>query len=69
MVSESEDLRVERGWIFVDATRRDDGSVARGTGGEMRLSPFDALAERRDLGVPSRAILRASVQRLAFWRR
>jgi hypothetical protein len=64
-----EHLRVERGWIILDATRQDDGTVARGTGGELRLSPFDALAQRREVPVPAGAILKASVQRLAFWRR
>jgi hypothetical protein len=64
-----EHLRVERGWIILDATRQDDGTVAYGTGGEVRLSPFDALAQRREIPVPAGAILKASVQRLAFWRR
>jgi hypothetical protein len=63
-----EDIRVARGWITVKATRLDDGSVMRGQG-EMRLSPFDALQVRREAQIPSSAILRASVQRLAFWRR
>jgi hypothetical protein len=63
-------LRVERGWIILDATRQDDGTIALGTGGELRLSPFDALAQRRELPVPvGGAILKASFQRLAFWRR
>ena len=61
-------MRVERGWIIVDATRGDDGELKLGTGGELRLSPFDAQRERRD-AVPWSAILKASVQRLAFWRR
>jgi len=60
-------MRVERGWIVVDGTRGDDGKVVRGSG-ELRLSPFDAWAERRDAGIPVAAILKASVQRLAFWR-
>ncbi len=60
-------MRVERGWITIDGTRGDDGRIVRGTGGELRLSPFDALHER-DV-VPASAILKASVQRLAFWRR
>jgi hypothetical protein len=64
-----DNIRVERGWIIVDGTRSDDGRVEFGTGGEIRLSPFDALQERRDVQVPARAILKASVQRLAFWRR
>jgi hypothetical protein len=63
------DIRVERGWIIVAAARADDGRIVRGTGSEMRLSPFDALRDRRDAGIPSSAILKASVQRLAFWRR
>ena len=62
-------LRVERGWIIVDGTRRDDGSVERGTGGEIRLSPADAVSQRREIAVPASAVLKASVQRLAFWRR
>lgn len=65
----AERLRVERGWIIVNGTRRDDGRVELGTGGEMRFSPFEAMSERRDAGIPSSAILKASVQRLAFWRR
>jgi hypothetical protein len=60
--------RVERGWIIVDATRSDDGRLLPGTGEEMRFSPFDAVQER-DAGIPWGAILKASVQRLAFWRR
>jgi hypothetical protein len=64
-----DDIRVERGWIIVDGTRSDDGRVVRGTGGELRLSPFDALQDRREAGIPAGAILKASVQRLAFWRR
>jgi hypothetical protein len=64
-----DDIRVQRGWITVDGTRSDDGRVVRGTGGEIRLSPFDALQERRDAEIPAGAIFKASVQRLAFWRR
>jgi hypothetical protein len=63
-----EDMRVERGWIIINGTRGDDGRVTRGTGGELRLSPFDALQDR-EAGVPAGAILKASVQRLKFWRR
>jgi hypothetical protein len=63
-----DDLRVERGWIIVKATRDDDGRVVRGQG-EMRFSPFDALRDRAEAGIPPGAILKASVQRLAFWRR
>jgi hypothetical protein len=63
----ADDIRVERGWIIANGTRSDDGRLVLGTGGELRLSPFDALRER-DV-IPSSAILKASVQRLAFWRR
>jgi hypothetical protein len=59
--------RIERGWIYVDARRADDGGLEPGTGDELRLSPFDALQERGE--IPKGAILKASVQRLAFWRR
>ena len=59
--------RVERGWIYVNGTRADDGSLdLGGGGGELRFSPFDALREPQ---IPRGAILKASVQRLAFWRR
>jgi hypothetical protein len=61
-------LRVERGWIIVKATRLDDGRVELGRG-EMRFSPFDALQSRREAQIPVGAILEASFQRLAFWRR
>ena len=54
---------------MVNGTRSDDGRVVRGTGGEIRLSPFDALQDRRDAAIPAGAIFKASVQRLAFWRR
>jgi hypothetical protein len=63
-----DNFRVERGWIIAKATRLDDGRVMLGEG-EMRLSPFDALQSRRETQVPLSAILKASVQRLAFWRR
>lgn len=63
----ADNIRVERGWIIVDGARSDDGQLVLGTGGELRLSPFDAMRER-DV-IPSSAILKASVQRLAFWRR
>lgn len=62
-------IRVERGWIVVDAVRGDDGRLALGTGNEMRFSPFDAVRERRDAQISWGAIVKASVQRLAFWRR
>ena len=65
----ADNLRVERGWITIDGTRSDDGRIVPGTGDEIRLSPFDALQERRHADIPAGAILKASVQRLAFWRR
>jgi hypothetical protein len=65
----AENLRVERGWIIVNASRQDDGSIQIGTGGEMRFSPFGALSERREAQITWGQILKASVQRLAFWRR
>jgi len=30
-----ENLRIERGWIFVNGTRQDDGTIELGTGGEL----------------------------------
>jgi hypothetical protein len=65
----SEILRIERGWIYVNGTRQDDGTIELGTGGEMRLSPFEAVSERKDAQITWSHILEASVQRLAFWRR
>jgi hypothetical protein len=65
----SESVRVERGWIWVDGTRQDDGTIKLGTGGEMRFSPFDAISERQAAQITWGHILTASVQRLAFWRR
>jgi hypothetical protein len=65
----SESHRIERGWIYVDGTRQDDGTIARGTGGEMRFSPFDAISQREAAQITWGDILTASVQRLAFWRR
>lgn len=65
----TEDVRVERGWIIVNASRQDDGSIQRGTGGEMRFSPFDAVSQRREAQITWGDILKASVQRLVFWRR
>jgi hypothetical protein len=64
-----DNLRVERGWIYIDGSRQDDGTIARGTGGEMRLSPIEAWQERATAQIPTSAIRKASVQRLAFWRR
>jgi len=65
----SASVRIERGWIYVNGTRRDDGTVELGTGGEMRLSPFEAISERRDVPIGWGPVLTASLQRLAFWRR
>jgi hypothetical protein len=65
----SEDLRIERGWIIVNGTRQDDGSIKSGTGGEMRFSPFEAVSQRREAHLTWGHILTASLQRLAFWRR
>jgi hypothetical protein len=65
----SASVRVERGWIYVDGTRQDDGTIALGTGGEMRFSPFEAISQRQDAQITWGNILTASVQRLAFWRR
>jgi hypothetical protein len=65
----SEHLRIERGWIFVNGTRQDDGTIKLGTAAEMRLSPFEAMSQRQDTGITWRHILTASIQRLAFWRR
>jgi hypothetical protein len=65
----SESLRIERGWIYVDGTRQDDGTIEFGTGGELRFSPFDAIPARRETPITWGHILTASVQRLAFWRR
>jgi len=65
----SENLRVERGWIIVNGTRRDDGTIEFGTGGELRFSPADALSQRQDTRIGWGHVLTASVQRLAFWRR
>ncbi|HLW94275.1 MAG TPA: hypothetical protein VKS25_02765 [Solirubrobacteraceae bacterium] len=60
---------IERGWIFVDGTRQDDGTIGSGTGGELRFSPFEAISERESAKITWGNILTASVQRLAFWRR
>lgn len=65
----SENVRVERGWIIVNGTRQDDGTIRLGSGGEMRFSPFDAVSQRQDAQLTWGHILKASVQRLAFWRR
>jgi hypothetical protein len=65
----SQNLRIERGWILVDGTRQDDGTITLGTGGEMRFSPAEAISQRADAQITWGHILKASVQRLAFWRR
>ena len=65
----SEDVRIERGWIYIDGTRQDDGTIKLGTGGEMRFSPFEAISQRNNAQITWGNILMASVQRLAFWRR
>jgi hypothetical protein len=65
----SDSVRIERGWIFIDGTRRDDGTIELRTGSEMRFSPFEAISQRRDAQITWGQILTASVQRLAFWRR
>jgi hypothetical protein len=65
----SENPRIERGWIYVDASRQDDGTIKLGTGSEMRFSPFEAMSQRQDTQITWGHILTASLQRLAFWRR
>lgn len=65
----SENFRIERGWIIINGTRQDDGSIELGTGAEMRFSPFDAMSDRVNAHITWGHILKASVQRLAFWRR
>jgi hypothetical protein len=64
-----EEPRIERGWIIVNGSRRDDGVIELGSGGEMRFSPFEAISQRGDAQITWGHILTASVQRLAFWRR
>lgn len=65
----SANVRVERGWILVNGARQDDGTIKLGTGSEMRISPFEAVSERAHARITWGDILKASVQRLAFWRR
>ncbi len=65
----SANVRIERGWIYIDGTRQDDGTIQTGTGGEMRFSPFEAISQRQAAQITWGDILTASVQRLAFWRR
>jgi len=62
-------VRIERGWIYIDGARQDDGTIKLGAGSEMRFSPFEAVSERANAQITWGAILKASVQRLAFWRR
>jgi hypothetical protein len=64
-----ENLHIERGWIFVNGTRQDDGTIEIGTGGEIRFSPFEAMSQRQATQITWGHILTASLQRLAFWRR
>jgi hypothetical protein len=62
-------VRVVRGWIYIDGTRQDDGTIELRTGGEMRFSPFEAISQRQHAQITWGHIFTASVQRLAFWRR
>lgn len=62
-------LHIERGWIYVNGTRQDDGTIELGTGGEMRFSPFEAMSDRQSTQITWGDIFTASAQRLAFWRR
>jgi len=61
--------RIERGWIYVDGSRQDDGTIRLATGQEMRFNPVEAVSQRASAGITWGHILRASVQRLVFWRR
>jgi hypothetical protein len=65
----SPEPRIRRGWIYVDGSRQDDGTIKLGTGSEMRFSPFEAIGQRDAAQITWGDILTASVQRLAFWRR
>jgi hypothetical protein len=65
----SENLRIERSWIFVNGTPEDDGTIEFGTGGEMRFSPVEAMSQRQNTQITWGHILTASMQRLAFGRR
>ena len=55
----SENVRIERGWIFVNGTRRDDGTIELGTRDEMRFSPFEAMSQRQDTQITWGHILTA----------
>ncbi|HEX4109497.1 MAG TPA: hypothetical protein VHX88_15275 [Solirubrobacteraceae bacterium] len=63
----SEGPRIEGGWIFVRGARQDDGTIELGAGEELRFSPFEAISERQEAHITWGDILKASVQRLAFW--
>jgi hypothetical protein len=64
------DIQVRRGWIYLEAARQDDGTIKLIPGQELRLNPIEAIGERKNSPVPlGGAILKASFQRLAFWRR
>ncbi|MGH2902793.1 MAG: hypothetical protein ACRDK7_04310 [Solirubrobacteraceae bacterium] len=65
----TDNIRIERGWIFVNGTRKDDGTIELGTDNEMHFSPFDAMSQRQDTPITWGHILTASAQRLIFWRR
>jgi hypothetical protein len=66
----SDDIRVVRGWIYFDGARQDDGTIKYGdTGQEMRLNPIEAISQREEGHVETRHVLKASAQRLLFWRR
>lgn len=63
-------IDVRRGWIYLDGARQDDGTIKLGTGQQVKLNPIEAIGERSNVPVPlGGAIWKASVQRLAFWRR
>lgn len=62
-------MRIARGWIYVDGSRQDDGTIKLGTGDEMRFSPAEAIGQRAAAQITWGDILKASVQRLAFWQR
>ncbi len=61
--------RIVRGWIYVDGSRQDDGTVKLGTGGEMKINPIEAISQREETGITWGDIGKASAQRLIFWRR
>jgi hypothetical protein len=65
----NENHQVVRGWIIVNGTRQDDGTIKLGTGGEMRINPIEAISQRDEAHITWAHILKASAQRLVFWRR